>query len=256
MPIRAFVLAVIAAFSPLLGLLDGAIGLGLNGVGFVFGCVLAAYLWFCHQVRAPGRLAGLIAISSGAFILAVVSTMSLSAMPELFPAALAPSRGPGPTAYFVSGMLGSAIVAASFFLLLPFRWPLRSLGARIGMAMAAGGVLGVAGAIANEGFDTIASHLALLCIWQSGMAWTLATLAESRGEASDVAPGPLPVASRVYFAVALSLLALGAVRMIDDRAQGKAVLARRRSSMRAPPPKRRRSMTFLLLRNVHCARCS
>jgi hypothetical protein len=168
--------------------------------GFSFGALLAGYLWFCHGVQSPGRLAGLVVVSGAAFIAALLSVMVFQAVvPELFEAfqTAGSNWGPGPTPFLLAGILGGAILSVTFLVIMPGRSKSGEIATYLVLCTAAAGAFGLIGAIAVEQTRTFASMLPLFVIWQSGMAFVLAAVAErsagaaiSEGEVEAVPAAP------------------------------------------------------------------
>ena len=232
MLLRAAAFAVFGAVSPLLTDVIARV----SGVPFLdgvaFGLLLALYLCVCRRVHAAGRLASLVAVSGGAFVLSVLSTMPFQLVGELFPTGRSDNWGPGPTASFLSGILGAGVVSTAFLLLVPNRsLSDRTLG-HIVVCAGAGGALGLLGFYAASLFNTSASFLPLFAIWQAGMAFTLTMVAELPADVSTRDPSPaanqtapLPSSSSFVITVLVALTALGFGWKTVRQIQGKRYLA-------------------------------
>jgi hypothetical protein len=167
---RLSVLALVAASSPILGAaINPFVG------AFLFGCLLAAYLWRVHGVTNIGVLAAVTAVSVGTFEILVIAAFVFQAVLEMLPALAGSSSAPGPTAIVLTGMLGAAILSTAFMVLLPSAWSPARRTAAIGVTAGAGGVLGLIGFALDDPTKTL---LPLACVWQGGMALVLGALAE------------------------------------------------------------------------------
>ncbi len=167
---RSLLFALIAASSPII-----AATLAPSAFGFLFGGLLAAYLWRCHGVTGIGRLAGLTVLCGVAFDSSIFAALVFQMAPEMFPILATRSSVPGPTAFFLTGIFGAALISSGFLVMLPFLWPAARLSAAIGLSAGAGGLLALIGFVL-EGRSV--TFLPLLCVWQGGMGLVLTALAE------------------------------------------------------------------------------
>jgi hypothetical protein len=189
---RLVVFALIAASSPII-----AAALAPSAFGFLFGGLLAAYLWRCHGVTGVGRLTGLTVLCGVGFNFSMFAAMVFQLAPEMFPMLATRSSVPGPTAIFLTGTLGAAIISNVFLVMLPLSWRAARLNAAIGLSAGAGGLLGLIGFVLDGPSGTF---LPLLCTWQGGMVLVLTALAEMHARrhvpalpSSDGAADPLPL---------------------------------------------------------------
>jgi hypothetical protein len=232
--LRPFAFAVIAALSSLLtsAALMPVFELPFLD-GFVFGALLAGYLWLYQGVRERGLLAGLVAASGGAFVLTMFAVIPLQVVPELFPAAGTSIWGPGATPFSLSGILGASVVATAFLLMVPHQSLTGATLGRIAVCSGAGGALGLLGFIVTMRFGATRTYLPLLMIWQAGMALVLVWLAE-RADVTAEHPAPnasrsgalLPVGPLVLVAALFALTGLGCSWLLLRHTPGQRSLAR------------------------------
>ena len=229
---RPLGLAAVAVFVPLISLAMGILA-GIPFLdGFLFGALLAGYLWLCHGVRAFGRLLALVAVSGAAFHVALMSAIELSAAPELFGWFDSGGPGPGPTPYFAAGILGGAILSSMFVVILPRRSSSKVMLRDVAICSGAGGALGLVGAVVTRQTMMIATHLPLFILWQSGMAFVMAMIAERSAPEGEVrkrsdsvpavsSPDPLSGASLALFRamVVLSVLVFTWMVVRDGQAE-------------------------------------
>jgi hypothetical protein len=240
---RAAALALLGLLSVPIAILPASLlGAGPLPVGFVFGALLAGYLWRCQGVRSPARLAGLILTSGAAFILAMLAAILLGFLPDVF--ARSSAMGPGPTQFFFAGAVGATLVTSAFLALLPSagQQPARAF-VEVASCAAAGAVLAPLGSFVDDRVPTVmgGSLLVMIGVWQAGIAFLLVIVAELR--AADrvelqqplIAPPPRPLsaAAQTLFAVVLTMLVLGGALMAHWRAQSKASMARHEQAIAA-----------------------
>jgi hypothetical protein len=179
-PIRPFALAILGGLSGLLSMtVGGSLGLGQLSPGVFFGILLAAYMWWALGIEAPGGLTLLIAVSGAAFVVATIAA-TLLPVPELL-GDISSRLDPAPTPSLVAGVIGGAILSTAYLAVLPTAPSVSRLLSEMIFCSAAAGVLGMFGAIVGDRFTPpLPLNTGVITIWQGGMAFVLALVAELR----------------------------------------------------------------------------
>jgi hypothetical protein len=189
--VRPLALGLLAAF-----LIPVELLLGMFSPGFVFGAVLAGYLWFWQGVRATNRLAAFVVAAGALFVVALISAFIFF------------FNSPDDAGMFVVGALGAALLSAAFLALLPGDRDLERIRAEVMVCAGWGGTLGAIGWMMSEELVGTAVHpfVGVVAIWQGGMAFALALVAELRTVAvkRSAAVAIQAVRARLRAAVALT----------------------------------------------------
>jgi hypothetical protein len=181
MILHALILGAAGAIS---GLLLQTVGDPQSGVtnfpgGFVFGAILAGYLWIVLGVRSFARAAVVWGTTGAAF---VVASFAMVLVPLFVPLIeqVTGTSGLRTTLFmrFVfAGTAGGGLVSMVLLVSLPWPRGTTRIGAEMLLCAAAGGILGAAGAMLEDPLQF--SNSTFGAVWQGGMGVVLALIAES-----------------------------------------------------------------------------
>jgi hypothetical protein len=207
---RPIALAIGAALVPLPGLLVSR----LTGYpfldGFYFGILLAGYLWFCHQVRSLIWLLGLVGIS-GIVCLFAISLTTVFSLVEYFLTFLDQSSGPDVVPFTLAGGVGATVIGGLFLALARRTVPLGDLVicALVGAGLGAIGRSVTDDQVFDGRLQVSAGFLPPFIVWQGGMAFVMALLAEpARQQIRSTAVA--------FSSVTLAVVALGLALMVGN----------------------------------------
>ncbi len=145
--------------------------------GFVFGGLLAAYLWVALGVRSPGKV-GMVAIAVAAAPLIAVFPMGIVEVIEVVTRENFKSQASLIMHFVLGGTVAGGLVSMVFFAALPWPRERTRFYAEVLLCAAAGGLLGAAGAMLEAPHSSSISPLR--GVWQGGMGVVLAVIADVR----------------------------------------------------------------------------
>ncbi len=181
---RRLTFAMLAALAAPVAVLLGALvlpsPLHLLPIGFLFGAVLASYLWMTYDIQPPWGLIGLTVGIGGGFAAVLFSIAAVSVLPVIFGR---PAEPPLP-ALAIAGGASAAILAIMFFAWLPFTWPADRFRSVVWLCTGVGGALAAVGWIMAAPLDVSARPVAACLVWQGGLTFLLQKVAEEREEQS------------------------------------------------------------------------
>ncbi len=150
---------------------------GLLLPGFVFGGLLAAYLWVALGVRSPAKV-GMVAIAVAGAPLIAEFPMGIVEVIEVVTNQNFKSQSSLVMHFVLGGTVAGGLVSMVFLAALPWPRETTRFYAEVLLCAAAGGLLGAAGAMLEA--QSPSSYSPLGGVWQGGMGVVLALMADVR----------------------------------------------------------------------------